>query len=555
MTTRLALCLRRVMLRTSRSPLRVLWRLAHAVLIRAVVFHLTRGLDRASVHLTGSFAEGDPVYGLSDIDLVVTVHDARHHRAVERRWEAVCRWMPALRGLFPHLWVYEAQELRRSVSAPYLIYGLDDGAGRAAFLGERPLADFMGLQERPGLYGPMADWRRVAGPVQPAPPPVGDRQRQRIAAWLELQYRWRWVFAVCLEPDTHHAASHCVNLIAGPARVWLWLAHGERVRGRRATLERTLSRLPDERDTVSKALALHDRLHRSPKMAVEELLPSAVATSSRIATLIESELRNHEKTPVRLLGGPDRLAGKLPLADWRARTVPRVDSSAAGLRLVPDECFRLLDRDPLDAGKLLAAVGAAHDGLLPVMRTGDLLVQATAEGWGAGRMRGVQCPASDPVSFALIERRSQAHFPDVAGWSARDCARRAVAEHRAWLRGSQPRGGSGPAWVGIHPDSRTASPAVISMLLSAARAALFLSSLDDGEPELALTPAATVNALGRVSAAAGEVAAMAHAELEDALHRASEPAPAPVAALRGLVVDMSPYAAIPDSTPPLVAPL
>src|SRR5205085_12354583 len=66
------------------------------------------------------------------------------------------------------------------------------------------------------------------------------------------------------------------------------------------------------------------------------------------------------------------------------------------------------------------------------------------------------------------------------GWSARDSAERAVVENDALL------------------DRRDgASPGVrLSRLLSAGRAALFLASLDAGDPELALTAAATARALG-----------------------------------------------------------
>jgi len=84
------------------------------------------------------------------------------------------------------------------------------------------------------------------------------------------------------------------------------------------------------------------------------------------------------------------------------------------------------------------------------------------------RMRGIHCPLTDPVSFALAWGAETASFPRMAGWSAQDWARRAVAEHSAWLR-------AGPA----------ARPA--EMHLAAARAALFSESLDEGRPELVLT--------------------------------------------------------------------
>ena len=41
--------------------------------------------------------------------------------------------------------------------------------------------------------------------------------------------------------------------------------------------------------------------------------------------------------------------------------------------------------------------------------------------------------------------RNEAQFPNVPGWSARDSAVRAVAEHRAWLDAPQPSGGEDDA--------------------------------------------------------------------------------------------------------------
>src|SRR5205807_4452577 len=75
---------------------------------------------------------------------------------------------------------------------------------------------------------------------------------------------------------------------------------------------------------------------------------------------------------------------------------------------------------------------------------------------------------SDPVSAALSRSRDGAAFPGLRGWSASDGARRAVAEHRPW----------------VHSDR-----ADVARLLTAARAGLFLESLDY-EPVLPLTPAA-----------------------------------------------------------------
>lgn len=90
-------------------------------------------------------------------------------------------------------------------------------------------------------------------------------------------------------------------------------------------------------------------------------------------------------------------------------------------------------------------------------------------------LRSAKCSAADPVPFALLAGESEARFSELRGFSAAEAARRAVAEHRAWLGG----GGSGR-----------------DGLLSAARAGLFARSLADGQPELALDEPSVLERLG-----------------------------------------------------------
>jgi hypothetical protein len=98
--------------------------------------------------------------------------------------------------------------------------------------------------------------------------------------------------------------------------------------------------------------------------------------------------------------------------------------------------------------------------------------------WRSGFLRTFQCPATDPVSFALLDGAVAAPFPALRGWSATDWAARAVAEHAPRLA-APPR-----------------DPArAIALALTAARAGLLAESLLEGEPELALTPADAAAAL------------------------------------------------------------
>ena len=111
-------------------------------------------------------------------------------------------------------------------------------------------------------------------------------------------------------------------------------------------------------------------------------------------------------------------------------------------------------------------------------------------------MRGIQCRTTDPVSFALADGETVARFPDVSGWSALDCARRAVAEHAAWL-GAGMYDGAVRGWVAAQTEGAPASAVALGRLFTAARAGLFLESLR-AEAQLPLTVRAVAKLLGEL---------------------------------------------------------
>nr|MDQ6915542.1 hypothetical protein [Actinomycetota bacterium] len=152
---------------------------------------------------------------------------------------------------------------------------------------------------------------------------------------------------------------------------------------------------------------------------------------------------------------------------------------------VPDEALVPCHGDPSDPRALAACARAAVTGIHPMLRQGLLVVLPTAELHADARLRAVHCPVSDPVTFALLDGRRIAAFPTLPGWSVHDVARRAVAEHAAWLRQPAP---SPRRYVRIEAPPPVAA---LARLLTAARAALLSSSLAAGEPTLALTVAAT----------------------------------------------------------------
>jgi beta-1,4-mannosyltransferase len=535
MAGRVEVALQRWVVATNRSLLRHLWRAVYAVLARGAAAWLARGVA-ATVYLTGSLARGEAVYGLSDIDLVVVVSDRLARPEVRRRLEVMHARLPVLRRVIAHVWIYDEPELEAAAAASYPTFGLDEG--RAAFTGESALPDAMGLLDRPGL-SPPEGWRRLRG-AGLAPATVRGRQDERLAAWLEIQYQLRWALPVLAQPEPldHKLA----GALGGVARAWLRLVHDEITAGTRSALGQAGWRLRSEREVLW--LASHViQTGRCDASAARELWGCLVRLAARVAEQIEAELAYAPSTEV-CLAGAGSLAG-LPLLDWCGLALPAVQWPAHGPPTSAEPHFVLAPGDAADAGSVMGAFTPEPWGTWGTLRHGPLLIRPTLAVWEHGRLRTAELPSSDPVSFALLGGDSVARFPQVRGWSARDRARRAVAEHRAWLFASVEHG-EAPGWVGGRPAANWDTPATRSLLLSAARAALFLESLEDGEPLLALDHEATVEAWGRRDPFAAEAAQLALRGLRQGTEAAQHYEE--LVALLDSVHRMSPYVAPAERT-------
>jgi hypothetical protein len=487
--SRLILAVQSLLLRTAGTPLGSLWALGYRLAARAWAAYLARGEPGATTYVRGSLGVNDALPGLSDVDVaVVLAEDPRGagiaRMRVRERWQRLRRRLPATDLLLDFPLILERRQLADVVGASALTL---DGA---AYHGSGFSEDKVRMLERPGLYDATGDWRLMSGRDGRPDERPRDAGARRIAAWLELVYWWQWMAPACADPGPR-TASLCVKAIAEPARVWLWLAHGERAADRADALRRALRRLPEEADGLELGLALQRSLSRSPEPPLAAVLPVLARLSGRIEELLAGEIEGEGTTEVRLAGGEpllphgsDEAAAPLPLADWRALVQPKL----------ADETFALRDGDPADPHDLAAAARASGFGPQPALRAGRLMV-IPGPRWRT-ELRALKSPVSDPVSFALVEGRDSAQFPNVRGWSAADTARRALVEQRAWLEAGTPP----PS--GLPPSH--AAGGILAMLFSAARAALFHESIARGVPELPLTAAETARRLGERSSAAGE---------------------------------------------------
>jgi predicted nucleotidyltransferase len=468
------------MARTEQGPLRRLWDVLHRTLLRAARGYLRRGHPDLAVYLRGSFASGEPAYGLSDIDVIVvlpgtTEVPGRHRERLERRWQRLCSAIPGHVRVID-VTVYEDAELEDAAGTTALTYGLPNGEPDALFYRQRAKRHYS-LRTRPGLYGATRDWLHVAGPdrrphvSEPAGP------ERLVAGWLELQYWWRYVARCCLHPQERTATYYSVKFVAGAARIWLWLVEGERPDGRLDTLRRAMRLMPADAPILERAIAARRELAHPSTVPFPDVLAWLVDFSSRLAGFIASQLQEVGATDVSLRWAGATAARKtaVPLVDWKAVVMGEpVDGTLA-----------LDHSSPCAPAAIAAAAEAERNGCYVALQAPGVLILPSADldtrPIPRGALRTIQCAASDPASIAVVRGDRTASFPDVDGWSAIDSARRAVAEHRGRLMQLRTR-----------PVSQAER---VALLLSAARAALFLKSVEDGAPELHVSPPDVAGAL------------------------------------------------------------
>jgi hypothetical protein len=455
-----------------------LWRALYVATARVVAAYVRRGDPGATVLLRGSLVSDEAIYGMSDLDLAVVVAGDSSPEPLRERWRRVAAAAPPLERLVD-LSFYREDELATAAARSYLTCGLSNSIGGRL----DDAAQLLIRAEDP------AEWRVIAGPDRRPPRAARRLSDRRVAAWLEMQCWWRQAFAIAADTRRPDAARMCVKLLAEPARVYLELTGRPVAAGRRRALEAALHALPDEEETLRSGLQLGDGLHRRPEPPLREAIAYLARMTTRVARVLEIDALAASATEVTLVGdaseplalAPDEARGVRELGVSRDGLLPLVDAWArAAVPYLPDEVFAVVDGDPSDPAELARLIEACGDASYGALRGPGFLVMPVPVARGV--LRAVQCAPTDPVSFALADGSDVARFPRLPGLSAEDAARRAVAEHAAWLE-RQPRGGV-----------RTLR--ALGLLLTAARAAIFLETVRDGRGQLPLTMASTARMLG-----------------------------------------------------------
>jgi hypothetical protein len=500
-----AALVQRAALAAGHPRLRRAWAFAYEAAARAFGGWLLTGRRDATLYARGSVASRRVVPGMSDLDLVVVVADDAGARAVAGRHAALERRAPWLgRAVLERPRTYRAADLERVAGASALTF---DGA---VYAPDVPQGVRRHL-ERGGED--VGGWRRLRGPERRPRRQAPDPQARRLAAWLEVQYRWRWAWrAIGGEAPPVRERDLAAKLVTETARAWEGVAGGA----------------PELDAATAAALAEAQAIETAPGRGdggvLARLVPAAIDLASGLAREIAEQIDGGAATAVALVGADHELVlpwgswapppelrdaarAPLPLADWRAVARPGW----------PDEALVPLDADARDVTLLRAAQRSSTSGPYPALRAGGLLLFVPGR-FLRSALRTVQAPFSDPVSCALLDGRGEARFPGVAGWSADDQAARAIQEHRAALR-----------YAG---DDREG----LGNLIGSARAALFAQSLATREPTLLLTARATLAALA-------DHAPAAHAAIEEAgrAYRDETVTPAVVASFRRVVAGLEAY--------------
>ena len=270
-----------------------------------------------------------------------------------------------------------------------------------------PAADRPRLQERPGLYGPLRDWRLLAGPEHRPRQREWEPAERSIAAWLELQFWWRQAFRASPrpvgpgKPISRICASSSWRSPRGSCS-GSSTARGSS-RGRKL-LERALRLMPEEEASLRMALATLERLPDVVEPPLEDALRSLVRQSSRVEVLSQVRSRSRPR--------------------WTAEGARRFGSESRGTAIARRDGARAAAAaaDRLARPRGAVSVRARRDLRAPSRATRQSRARSAAGGRGrVGRARTPPC-ARTSLLVAGLQRLG-----------ARPPARGAVCGHRSGL--------------------------------------------------------------------------------------------------------------------------
>lgn len=461
-----------LMLKTSGTPLLKVWSSIHDLVVSGVCRYLARRAPGCSVYARGSYATGEHIPGLSDVDLIAAVPTGVEPEGVRKSFRRLCRLVPLLRRLVS-LAVYRQEDLDRLQRATILTYGVDlptdtPPRERAIYLVSPWLDDEAGIRARPGLDGPRAGWKLLHGGADPAP--LRPTNEEPIAAWLELQRVWHSLFGISLNQNGRMTPYVCAKAVAESTRIWLRVKHARSIERRADALEALVQEMPEEMTALQALRLLRDPSATGGAPRIDEALAFVTRFSERIAEHLRAEVFSAGTTQVELVSEKAPSGAGLPLCDWRALVVPfKLDETFS-----PQRPSRDLTSD------IAASSRAFVPGHYRTLQIRELLV-TPASRWVDTLLRSIHFSASDPVTWALTRGDAVASFPNVAGWSAIDWATRAVAEHASWLS----------TWTDRR--SETCTPRILERTMTGLRAGLFHQSVVAGRPLLPVSLRAVVD--------------------------------------------------------------
>ncbi len=526
--------MRFLMVATQRSFLRGLWKFLYNLVLSGTCFFIRLSSPHPSIFLRGSFASGEPYYGLSDIDLVVVVDKDFHRAKLQKRVDRVCKAFPVAQDIV-ELSLLTRKQAKMAVSAP-----LQSWPPEIAYWRHHDA-----IRPDGGIryYGPFREWKRISGPDLDVQDEDG-RAIWWIWAWQELQFFWKHWFRNCASLDKTHVPRFCVKQVKTLCRLWVWIEGGDFLSDH-AGLIRDISRLlPQEEVLLRRMILLEDSLlfnvdpviedvnvflFRLTRRITQRISDTARATGTTLVKLTGDLPRDLVLTPeaqdfVRFMSETASGVGALPLLDWRALALP----GETGARVVV--CPAKLP----DTAKLGTLARLAQPKLYPGIQGDGFLILPTAiRQWGdlisEASLRSVACQPSDPITFALLRGATWAGFSNLPGWSAESTAKRAVIEHRSWLLHNEANEGL---------DSHR-----LNTLWSAVRAALFLETLAEDAPEVPVTVQSLAEAFVERYPKFRDVARAAADSYADSQKRGEEPDGKSVSDFRRAVILMPAYRA------------